>query len=103
MNYSLFHFRDSVITCVINTLTSLLAGVVTFSILGYLAAEQHTSVADVVKKGPGLVFLTYPEVVLKLPGSAFWASTFFIMLVVRTDFFCYHKRDRTTEARSNFS
>ncbi|KAJ3643224.1 hypothetical protein Zmor_025948 [Zophobas morio] len=84
-SFNKFHhncYKDSVITCVINTLTSLLAGVVTFSILGYLAAEQHTSVADVVKKGPGLVFLTYPEVVLKLPGSAFWASTFFIMLVI---------------------
>jgi SNF family Na+-dependent transporter len=71
-----------VITCVVNTLTSLLAGVVTFSILGYIAVEQHADVADVVKNGPGLVFLTYPEVVLKLPGAPFWAATFFIMLVV---------------------
>ncbi|XP_022909605.1 sodium- and chloride-dependent GABA transporter 1-like isoform X2 [Onthophagus taurus] len=84
-SYNKFHhncYKDAVITCIINTLTSLLAGAVTFSILGHLAAELGTNVGTVVKSGPGLVFLTYPEVVLKLPGAAFWAITFFIMLVV---------------------
>lgn len=59
-----------------------MAGVVTFSILGHIAQEQGSGVGDVVKSGPGLVFLTYPDVVLKLPGAPFWAATFFIMLVV---------------------
>jgi SNF family Na+-dependent transporter len=36
----------------------------------------------VVNSGPGLVFITYPEVVLKLPGGPIWAFIFFIMLVV---------------------
>ncbi|XP_044262964.1 sodium- and chloride-dependent GABA transporter 2-like [Tribolium madens] len=84
-SYNKFHhncYKDSLITCVINTLTSLLAGVVTFSILGYIAAEQNVDVGHVVKTGPGLVFLTYPEVVLKIPGAPFWAATFFIMLVI---------------------
>ncbi|KAK9704069.1 Sodium:neurotransmitter symporter family [Popillia japonica] len=84
-SYNKFHhncYKDAVITCIINTLTSLLAGAVTFSILGHLALIQETDVGNVVKSGPGLVFLTYPEVVLKLPGSAFWAIVFFIMLVI---------------------
>jgi solute carrier family 6 GABA transporter-like protein 1 len=59
-----------------------LAGSITFSILGYIAYIQDADVADVVKSGPGLVFLTYPEVVLKLPGSVAWATIFFIMLAV---------------------
>jgi solute carrier family 6 GABA transporter-like protein 1 len=67
---------------VVNTLTSLLAGCVTFSILGHIALEQKTEVNEVVTSGPGLVFLTYPEVVLKLPGAPVWAAIFFVMLVV---------------------
>lgn len=84
-SYNKFHhnaYKDAIITCIVNTLTSVLAGIVTFSILGHLAREQNTDVGDVVKSGPGLVFLTYPEVVLKLPGAPFWAVTFFIMLLL---------------------
>ncbi|GJQ72527.1 hypothetical protein Trydic_g14687 [Trypoxylus dichotomus] len=84
-SYNKFHhncYKDAVITCVVNTLTSLLAGAVTFCILGHLAVSQNTDVGSVVKSGPGLVFLTYPEVVLKLPGSAFWAIVFFVMLII---------------------
>lgn len=75
-------YRDALITCVVNTLTSLIAGVVTFSILGHVALEQGTTVANVVTSGPGLVFLTYPEVVLRLPGAPIWSAVFFTMLVV---------------------
>jgi len=39
------------------------------------------AIEEVVNSGPGLVFITYPEVVLKLPGGPIWAFTFFIMLV----------------------
>ncbi|KAL3267706.1 hypothetical protein HHI36_006837 [Cryptolaemus montrouzieri] len=84
-SYNKFHhnsYKDAMITCVINTLTSVIAGVVTFSLLGHIALEQGTQVENVVKSGPGLVFLTYPGVVLKLPGAPFWAGTFFFMLLV---------------------
>ncbi|BES95385.1 transporter [Nesidiocoris tenuis] len=74
-------YKDAVITCVVNTLTSLLAGVCTFAVLGNIALEQNTSVDMVVNSGPGLVFLTYPEVVLKLPGATMWAVIFFLMLI----------------------
>ena len=38
--------------------------------------------AQVVNSGPGLVFLTYPDLVLNLPGSVAWATIFFVMLLV---------------------
>ncbi|XP_012272454.1 sodium- and chloride-dependent GABA transporter 1 [Orussus abietinus] len=84
-SYNKFHhncYKDALITCVVNTLTCLLAGCVTFSILGHIALEQGTEVSEVVKSGPGLVFLTYPEVVLKLPGAPVWAFIFFVMLII---------------------
>jgi len=73
--------KDTVITCLVNTATCLLAGTVTFSILGHMAHNQGVDVASVVNSGPGLVFITYPEVVLKLPGGSIWAVVFFFMLV----------------------
>jgi len=74
--------RDAFITCVVNTLTCLLAGVLVFSILGYMAHIQGTTIHDVVNSGPGLVYLTYPDLVLSLPGSPLWAFIFFVMLLV---------------------
>eukprot|EP00092_Neocalanus_flemingeri_P035752 GFUD01038928.1.p1 GENE.GFUD01038928.1~~GFUD01038928.1.p1 ORF type:complete len:462 (-),score=74.85 GFUD01038928.1:77-1462(-) len=74
--------KDTVITCLVNTATCLLAGTVTFSILGHMAFNQGVDVKEVVNSGPGLVFITYPEVVLKLPGGSIWAIIFFFMLVV---------------------
>eukprot|EP00095_Tigriopus_kingsejongensis_P007990 maker-scaffold269_size230758-snap-gene-0.24 protein:Tk07990 transcript:maker-scaffold269_size230758-snap-gene-0.24-mRNA-1 annotation:"sodium- and chloride-dependent gaba transporter 1-like" len=84
-SYNRFHhncFRDALITCVINTCTCLTAGVLVFSILGYMATLQETTVAKVARSGPGLVFITYPELVLSLPVSFFWAIIFFAMLLV---------------------
>uniref|UniRef100_A0A6P7FST3 Transporter n=1 Tax=Diabrotica virgifera virgifera TaxID=50390 RepID=A0A6P7FST3_DIAVI len=84
-SYNTFHhnsYKDAVITCIVNTSTSVIAGIVTFSILGHLALEQNTEVGSVVNSGPGLVFITYPQVVLRLPGSSFWAAIFFFMLLL---------------------
>ena len=75
--------RDAIITCIVNTMTCLLAGVLVFSILGYMAHVQETTIENVVNSGPGLVFLTYPDLVLKLPLSVMWAFIFFAMLLVR--------------------
>ena len=47
-----------------------------------MAHIQETTIDDVVNSGPGLVFLTYPDLVLSLPGSVLWATIFFTMLLV---------------------
>ncbi|XP_046462594.1 sodium- and chloride-dependent GABA transporter 1-like [Daphnia pulex] len=75
-------YRDAIITCIVNTFTCLIAGVVTFSILGNIASATNSSIESVVSSGPGLVFITYPEVVLRLPGAPIWAILFFIMLAI---------------------
>ena len=41
------YYRDTVITCLVNTATCLLAGTVTFSILGHMAFNQGVDVKEV--------------------------------------------------------
>ena len=43
--------RDAVIVIAVNCLTSLYAGFVVFSVLGYMADQQGLSVADVAQSG----------------------------------------------------
>ncbi|XP_077539530.1 sodium- and chloride-dependent GABA transporter 1-like [Haemaphysalis longicornis] len=75
-------FRDSMVLCVINPLTSIVAGVVIFSVLGHLAHLTNQQVGDVFRSGPGLAFLAYPEVVAKMPAAPVWSVLFFLMLLV---------------------
>lgn len=44
----------------------MLSGVITFGILGNLAYESNTDdIRSVVKGGPGLAFISYPDAVAK--------------------------------------
>ena len=78
----LTHASDSLILCCINGGTSLLAGLVVFSILGHLAHVLRRSVADVVGWGVGLAFVTYPEVLSVLPLRQLWAVLLFAVLCI---------------------
>lgn len=75
-------FRDSVILCVVNSMTSLLAGFVVFSVLGYMAHEAGKTVDQVVKSGVGLAFLVYPEAISTMPLPKLWSVLFFLMIMI---------------------
>ena len=75
-------YRDALIISIADTLTSLLAGFVIFSILGNLAFELQVPVKDVVDSGPGLAFVSYPSALAKFDFlPQLFSLLFFLMLV----------------------
>ena len=75
-----FFFRDTLVVCFGNCLTSFTAGFAIFSVLGFMAKELGLKIEDVAVDGGGLAFVAYPDLVTRLPGAPFWSFLFFAML-----------------------
>ncbi|CAD5112174.1 DgyrCDS1408 [Dimorphilus gyrociliatus] len=73
--------KDTLIVSVGNCLTSVFAGFVIFSFLGYMAHKVDTDIDKVVDGGTGLAFVVYPFAVTQMPGPPVWAILFFLMLL----------------------
>ncbi|KAK7793593.1 hypothetical protein R5R35_008887 [Gryllus longicercus] len=74
-------YKDSLIVAISNIGTSFFAGLVIFSVIGFLAHELNVEVTKVLDQGAGLAFIVYPEVVTRLPVSPVWSLLFFVMLL----------------------
>ncbi|KAG8230316.1 hypothetical protein J437_LFUL000586 [Ladona fulva] len=84
-SYNDFHnnvYRDALVVSVLDTITSIISGMVTFSILGAMAHDLDVPIEQVVKEGPGLAFVAYPEALLRLPVPQLWSILFFLMLFI---------------------
>ncbi|KAL0979342.1 hypothetical protein UPYG_G00183900 [Umbra pygmaea] len=73
--------RDTLIVSLANSATSILAGFVIFSAIGYMAHIHNLPVDNIATDGPGLVFVVYPEVFSTMPLPQVWAPLFFFMLL----------------------
>jgi SNF family Na+-dependent transporter len=74
-------FRDAILISMFNSLTSIYAGFVVFSIIGFLANETQKDIPDVVTDGIKLAFVSYPTAVLEMDVSPLWSFLFFFMLL----------------------
>ncbi|KAI3370031.1 hypothetical protein L3Q82_024819 [Scortum barcoo] len=79
--YSNNCYRDCVYLCLLNSLTSFVAGFAIFSVLGFMAKEQGVDISMVAESGPGLAFIAYPRAVTLMPLPQLWAIFFFIMII----------------------
>ncbi|GIY32746.1 sodium-dependent nutrient amino acid transporter 1 [Caerostris darwini] len=84
-SYNKFHtsmHRDTMLICVLVMVTNLLAGCVTFAMLGSLAYKYSKDVHEVINhEGLGLAFVVYPEALAAISYvPQLWAVLFFFML-----------------------
>ncbi len=81
------YFRDdtnlrktSVQVSLLDSMVAVLAGIVIFPAAFALTQSPDTIVSTLVAGGPGLLFITIPELFHHLPLSSLWASMFFVLL-----------------------
>lgn len=72
--------RDAMFVSSLDFVTSLIAGVVIFSVLGSMAKGMNMDIKDVAVGGQGLAFVAYPEALARMVVPQLWSVLFFIML-----------------------
>ncbi|KAH8407669.1 hypothetical protein KR222_010143 [Zaprionus bogoriensis] len=83
-NFNRNVYNDIVIITTMDSCSSIIAGCITFGILGNLAQQTGiTDIGSVVKGGAGLAFISYPEAIAKFEYvPQMFAVLFFLMLFV---------------------
>ncbi|MCD6460812.1 sodium-dependent transporter [bacterium] len=75
-------FSNALLTSIINCLFSFIAGFAVFSVIGFMSVQKGLPIKEVIKSGPQLAFVIYPEAINHLPfmknifGLMFFAVLF---------------------------
>ncbi|XP_033102793.1 sodium- and chloride-dependent taurine transporter-like isoform X2 [Anneissia japonica] len=75
-------WRDCVLFAFVNSGTSIYAGIVIFSVIGFMSVTQNIPVDEVARSGPGLAFVVYPEGIAQMPVAPLWSFMFFFMILL---------------------
>uniref|UniRef100_A0A8W7P9P5 Transporter n=1 Tax=Anopheles coluzzii TaxID=1518534 RepID=A0A8W7P9P5_ANOCL len=83
-NFSNNVYRDAMIISWLDTFTSIVVGCIVFGVLGNLAHVTHrTSIQDIVREGPGLTFMAYPDAIAKFEYCPqLFSVLFFLMFFI---------------------
>lgn len=74
--------KNAVLTALLNSGVSIIAGFAVFSTLGFMALKQGVSVSEVAAAGPGLAFVVLPKALSLMPwGVVLFSVLFFITLL----------------------
>ncbi|KAI1293823.1 Sodium- and chloride-dependent GABA transporter 2 [Halotydeus destructor] len=84
-SYNKFHntlVKDTMLLAIGDMLTSVFAGAVVFSMIGFVAAKLNIPVHKILRQGDGvgLAFIVIPDGLSQMPLSIVWAASFFFML-----------------------
>lgn len=74
--------KNAFISCLANCGFEIFAGFAVFATLGFMSMKSGLPVDQVAKGGPGLAFVTYPQIINQLPfGGHVFGVLFFLALI----------------------
>jgi len=73
--------KSAVSICSLDVLFSLLAGIITFAMMGVLAHSQGVALTELKLDGLFLAFVSYPMAISTLPLAPLWGILFFLLLI----------------------
>lgn len=73
--------RSAVAICLSVLIVSVLSGLVTFGMMGFLAQEKGVAIEDLKLESISLAFVSFPMAISKLPLAPLWGVIFFVLLI----------------------
>ncbi|MBA3065745.1 sodium-dependent transporter [bacterium] len=74
--------KSAIITALLNSAISIVAGLAVFSTLGYMAVKSGIPIKELAaSSGPSLAFIVFPKALSLMPLAPLFAVLFFIMLI----------------------
>lgn len=72
--------RSSFWICMLNLFTGVFSSIIVFGFMGYVAKTADTKLEDIPLRGFDLVFIAYPQALLRMPQAGLWTFLLYLML-----------------------